>query len=142
MRRIVNCDSEFISSHTISGEDSSFIHQASANPMTLAHLAAQRKTAWTPKNLYWEVLYDGIDTPADNVPGPFMWDNPIDDVGPQHLSAEIESRGFAYNPVLSFGAYKIYPEPFVDPVKTTSANVLIDYIRWHGSAYSPGLPIQ
>lgn len=67
----------------------------------------------------------------------YVDDDPVPKIVDQHLSAETESRGYAYNPVLSFGAYKIYPEPFVFPVKTTSTNVLIDFIRWHGSAFAP-----
>lgn len=44
-----------------------------------AALDTQRLREWTPTHPYWEVFWDGEDTPADNVPGPFMWDNPIDD---------------------------------------------------------------
>jgi hypothetical protein len=67
----------------------------------------------------------------------YIDEDPVPAIVDQHLSAETESRGFASNPILMFGAYRAYPEPFVYPVKTTSGALLIDYIRWHGAAYAP-----
>ncbi len=67
----------------------------------------------------------------------YVDNDPVPVIVDQHLSAETESRGFDANPILSFGGFRIYPEPFVLPVKTTSANILIDYIRWHSSSHAP-----
>src|SRR5713101_3951513 len=38
-----------------------------------------REAEWARQYDGWEVVYDGVDTPADNVPNHLRWDNPIDD---------------------------------------------------------------
>lgn len=67
----------------------------------------------------------------------YVDNDPVPVIVDQHLSAETESRGFEANPILSFGGYRVYPEPFVFPVKTTHTKILIDYIKWHPAAYAP-----
>ncbi len=42
-------------------------------------LADIRNQNWATSYDGWEVLFDGTDTPADNVPQQLVWDNPFDD---------------------------------------------------------------
>lgn len=67
----------------------------------------------------------------------YVDNDPVPVIVDVHLSAEVESKGWQHNPIIHFGAFKVYPEAYVSPVKTTTANLLIDYIRWHGYAYAP-----